>query len=127
MIFAMRKIFAVFCVGLMSVVLGGVALATTTSQPLSVSSDEMTKLLTYVEQPVYPPSAKAAGTTGKVVLNVVVDCTGKVESDTVTSGSDEFATSAASAVKNWTYKPYTVNGTAVRVQTVVTVNFSLGK
>lgn len=94
---------------------------------MSVSSDQMTKLLTYVEEPVYPSSAKSSGTTGTVVLNVVVDCAGKVESETVVSGPAAFTSSAATAVNNWTYKPYLVNGTAVKVQTVVTVTFSLGK
>jgi periplasmic protein TonB len=94
---------------------------------LSVPSDEMTKLLTHLEEPVYPSSAKSSGTTGIVVLNVVVDCTGKVESDTVVSGPTVFTGSAVSAVNNWTYKPYLVNGTAVKVQTVVTVTYSLGK
>ena len=92
-----------------------------------VASDVMRKQLTYLEDPVYPASAKTAGTTGTVVLNVVIDTTGAVITDTVASGSDPFASAAVAAVNNWTYKPYLVNGTAVQVQTTVTVTFSLGK
>ncbi len=112
----------------MSIGLAGVAAAIPPGQaPLTVSSDEMRKLLTFVEAPTYPPSELAAGTTATVVLNVVVDSTGRVESSTATSGPDNFADSAVKAVKHWTYKPYLVNGTAVEVQTVVTVNFCPGK
>ena len=126
MILAMSKLYALFCVLLMSVGVG-VAGASPASAPLSVPSDEMTKLLTHLEEPVYPSSAKSAGITGIVVLNVVVDSAGKVESDTVVSGPSAFTGSAVSAVNSWIYKPYLVNGSAVKVQTLVTVTYSLGK
>jgi TonB family protein len=76
--------------------------------------------------PVYPVTAPV-GVSGTVVLNIVVDCTGKVISDTVASGSDPMASASVTAVNNWTYQPYLVNGTVVQVQTTVTLTFGQGK
>ena len=131
MIFAMRKIYAVLFIVLMSVGIAGAAPrpggGSGSGQPVIVASDVMRQQLIYVEPPAYPSTAKSAGTTGTVVLSVVVDATGKVASCAVVSGPATFTSAAVAAVNNWTYKPYVVNGSAVPVQTTVTVAFSLGK
>jgi hypothetical protein len=93
--------------------------------PVTVSSDVMRQRLIYMA-PVYPVTAPV-GVSGTVVLNIVVDCTGKVISDTVASGSDPMASASVTAVNNWTYQPYLVNGTVVQVQTTVTLTFGQGK
>ena len=97
-----------------------------TSQPVSVSGDAMRQLLTSVQQTANPPSPKDPG-TGTVVLSIVIDCTGKIISDTVvSSGSALMASAAMAAVNTWTYTPYLVNGTAVEVQTTVVITFGGG-
>lgn len=93
--------------------------------PVTVPGDEMRQRLTYLA-PVYPSPATPP-TYGTVVLNIVVDCSGKVISDTVASGSDPLASASVAAVNTWTYKPYLVNGTPVKVQTTVTLTFGAGK
>jgi len=82
--------------------------------------------LTFV-QPVYPPDAKAAGLDGTVVLSAVIGKDGTITSLKLISGPDEFAQAAWEAVKQWTYKPYLLNGEPVAVETTITVNFALAK
>jgi TonB family protein len=96
------------------------------SEPVQVSSDTMRQLLTSLQQTANPPAPKNVG-VGTVVLTIVIDCSGKVISDkVVSSGSSLMASAAMAAVNTWTYKPYLVNGTAVEVQTTVTISFSNG-
>jgi hypothetical protein len=44
----------------------------------------------------------------------------------VISGNELLAQAAVDAVKQWTYRPYLLNGVATEVDTTVTVNFRLG-
>jgi len=76
-------------------------------------------------RPVYPEAARAARVQGSVLLAVVISKDGSVESVTVTSGEALLRDAAVTAVKQWKYKPMVANGQPVRVQTTVTVNFSL--
>ena len=75
--------------------------------------------------PVYPPDAKAAGVQGSVVLHAIISKEGAVDSLKVLSGSDELAGAAIDAVRQWTYKPYLLNGEPTAVETTITVNFQL--
>jgi len=99
------------------------------SQPIQVSSDTMRQQLTALQQTVNPPSSPKNIGTGTAVLSIVIDCSGKVISQTVvSSGSDAMARAAKATVNTWTYKPYLLNGYPVQVQTTVTISFStLGK
>jgi TonB family protein len=80
--------------------------------------------LTFVE-PVYPPDAKAAKLSGTVVLHALIGKDGLIKELTVVSGPDEFRESALNAVKQWTYKPYLLNGDPTEVDTTITVNYAL--
>jgi TonB family protein len=71
----------------------------------------------------YPDAARAAGVEGVVVLRVVVGSGGDVEEVTVLSGDAALAQAAIEAVRQWKYKPYVVAGTAVAMETQVSVNF----
>jgi len=95
--------------------------------PVIVPSDVMRQRLIYLA-PVYPsPADQPSGLFGTVVLNIMVDCNGNVISDTVVSGPDRLSSASVAAVNTWIYKPYLVNGTAVKAQTTVTLTFSPGK
>ncbi|HUX10110.1 MAG TPA: TonB family protein [Terriglobia bacterium] len=81
----------------------------------------------YKEQPKYPQQAKAKHLSGKVILSCVIDAEGNVTEVTEVSkplggGLDE---SAMDAVRNWKYKPATLDGVPVKVKTDVTINFTL--
>ena len=76
-------------------------------------------------QPAYPQEALAQGIRGIVILEIVLDKQGKVESTTVVrsvAGLDEAAVAAA---RQWEYTPTKVDGKPVRVRITVPVVFSL--
>lgn len=78
-------------------------------------------------QPVYPKAAKEAKLQGIVVLHAIINKQGTIEKLDVVSGPTELQSSALDAVKQWTYKPYLLNGNPVAVDTTITVNYSLQK
>ena len=75
--------------------------------------------------PVYPPAAKKARIQGKVVLDAVIGTDGTVENLRVISGPQELQQSALDAVRQWTYKPYLLNGDPVEVETTVNIIYNL--
>jgi TonB family protein len=80
--------------------------------------------LTFVA-PVYPPDAKAARLSGTVVLHALIGKDGVIKELAVFSGPQKFRESAIEAVKQWTYKPYLLNGNPTAVDTTITVNYAL--
>jgi TonB family protein len=94
--------------------------------PIRVSAGVMAGQIVSRVDPVYPPIAKAAGVSGAVVLHAVISKTGTVENLTVVSGPQMLMGAALDAVKQWTYKPYLLNGQPVEVDTTITVNFMAG-
>ena len=75
--------------------------------------------------PVYPQDAKDAKVSGAVVLHALIGKDGTVHSLTAISGPELLRASALDAVRQWTYRPFLLNGNPVDVDTVITVNFSL--
>jgi protein TonB len=67
--------------------------------------------------PSYPARARLAGQSGTVVLNVLVDGTGRVADVQVlrTIPGSDLHNSAAAAARTWTYKPATKDGLPVKV------------
>jgi TonB family protein len=111
-------------------ILGGVA----NSQPtpkiatparVRISQGVATGLVIKKVQPRYPDDAKQARIQGQVVLQADIDKNGDVESITLVSGHPMLAPAAIEAVKQWKYKPYLLNGEPMKVETQITVNFSL--
>jgi len=76
-------------------------------------------------QPTYPREALAQGIRGIVILDIVLDAQGKVESTTVMRSVPGLDEAAIAAARQWEYAPTTVNGKAVRVRVTVPVVFSL--
>ena len=74
--------------------------------------------------PVYPPAAKASGQRGSVVLQVLIGRDGTVQDAKFLQGSLVFARVAIDAVKQYRFKPYSLNGRPVSVQSVITLNFN---
>ena len=92
---------------------------------LTVSAEKMSGNLLTKAVPIYPPDAKKAKIQGKVVLSVVISKAGNVENIRVLSGPQELQQSAIDAVRQWTYKPYLLNGDAIEVKTTVNIIYSL--
>jgi len=83
--------------------------------------------LTFV-QPIYPESAKRNRVSGTVVLHAVISRDGHIYSLFPVAGPDPDLTIAAiAAVRQWTYKPYLLNGSPTRVDTTITINFNLNR
>ena len=76
-------------------------------------------------QPLYPPLARQARIQGQVVLRAIIGRSGAIENLQVLGGHPMLVQSAIDAVKQWRYRPYSLNGEAVEVETQVTVNFVL--
>jgi len=76
--------------------------------------------------PVYPPIAKAARIQGTVVLHAIIAKDGSVQELQYVSGPPLLVQAAMNAVKQWQYQPTLLNGQPVKVDTVITVIFTLG-
>ena len=95
--------------------------------PSMVSSGVMAGNVLTKVAPKYPDAAKRAKIQGAVVLEAVIGKDGTVENLQVVSGPEELAPSAIEAVRQWTYKPFLLNGDPVEVKTDITVTYSLAK
>jgi protein TonB len=92
-------------------------------EPVNLPPLVVMDLLAQPVDPVYPDAAKAGGQHGSVVLQVLIGRDGTVQDAKFLQGSLVFARSAIDAVKQWRFKPYTLNGRAVSVQSTITLNF----
>jgi TonB family protein len=77
--------------------------------------------------PKYPEAAKKAKIEGTVVLKATIGKDGTVEELVVVSGPKELQESSLDAVRQWTYKPFLLNGDPVEVETRINVIYSLQK
>ena len=73
----------------------------------------------------YPPNARRQRVQGEVVMDALVDETGKVVETTVISGPVVLQSAAREAVRSWRYAPARLNGDPIPVHTTVNVRFSL--
>ncbi len=78
-------------------------------------------------KPEYPTIYLNTGTEGTVILEVIVDHAGKVESYRVLRSDGElFTTAAIEAVKKYRYKPGTMNGKPVKFRVIERFRFKIG-
>ena len=92
---------------------------------LSISPAVMEGNLLTKAVPHYPEAAKKARIQGTVVLSAMISKDGAIENLRVLSGPAELQQSALDAVRQWTYKPYLLNGDPVEVKTTINVVYSL--
>jgi TonB family protein len=77
-----------------------------------------------LDRPIYPPEAKAAGVTGVVIVQVVIDPRGAVTDAKVLRSIPLLDDAALQSVRTWTFQPTVVNGEAVPVRMNVAVSFT---
>jgi protein TonB len=92
-------------------------------EPVILPESAVRELLAQPVAPEYPAAAKASGQRGSVVLQVLIGRDGTVQEAKFLQGSFMFARAAIDAVKQWSFKPYLLNGRAVSVQGAITLNF----
>jgi protein TonB len=75
-------------------------------------------------EPIYPHIAVISGIQGQVKLHAIIGRDGRIQSLNLVSGHPLLARAALEAVQQWRYRPYVLNGEAVEVETLITVNFN---
>ena len=87
---------------------------------------EATERALLTDQPAIDYPATAKGQQGTVVLQILVGRDGTVQDAKFMQGSLAFARTAIDGVKLWKFKPYSMNGRAVSVQSTMTMSFKPG-
>jgi protein TonB len=95
-----------------------------TPREFTVQAHRASHLIAFAE-PEYPVTAKTRGIEGTVVLDAVIDRDGAITEVSVRTGHPLLAESALETVRHWRYRPTTVNGIPVEVQTDMEVKFTL--
>jgi len=121
--------------GQLSGVIGGIVSATSNlavpkfapvvPQRVRISQGVTKGLLIRRVEPTYPPLARSARVQGEVVLSAIISTNGDIENLQLVSGHPMLVPAALSAVKQWRYKPYLLNGQPTEVETTITVIFTL--
>ncbi len=90
-------------------------------EPVQLPEATARSLLLQQPELVYPEAAK--GQKGTVVLQVLIGRDGTVQDAKFLQGSLAFARTAIDTVKQWRFKPFTMNGRPASVQALFTLNF----
>ncbi len=80
-------------------------------------------LVTFV-QPLYPEAARRAGITGGVHVDITIDGTGRVVRASAISGPMILREAAESALRQWRFRPASMNGTPVASRRRFLLTFS---
>jgi len=78
-------------------------------------------------QPTYPPLARQTRISGTVRLHAIISKDGSVQQLEVLQGHPLLVQAALDAVRQWKYRPTTLNGEPVEVDTTIDVIFSLNQ
>ena len=75
---------------------------------------------------IYPLTAKVRHVQGTVVVHALIGKDGRIhELQVVSSPDPALSTAAMDAVRNWTFRPFLLEGDPVEVETTINVNFAL--
>lgn len=97
------------------------------SRAVQLSPETAEGFLVNRVEPDYPDAARRARIQGSVRMNALISEDGKVQRVTPVSGDPQLAAAAITAVLQWRYKPYVVDGHKVPVRTQVNVTFMLAE
>jgi hypothetical protein len=101
------------------------AAAVSVTTRVQLTSSESENLTLRKVAPQYPSTAKMQGVQGRVIFLTVIGKDGHVLELHPLAGPQPLQKPAADAVRQWTYKPYLVDGEPVEVKTEVYVIFNL--
>ena len=102
------------------------AVGTSSKGPTVTPGDKAseTRLIHRVE-PTYPAEARAKHIQGLVALDVQVGEDGTVRNISVVAGDPVLSAAAVEAVKQWKYRPFSIDGHGAEMQTRITIKFVL--
>ncbi len=96
------------------------------AEPLIPGGEVSYPVLVHRVEPDYPRAAIATRSQGVVILEAIITASGGVEDVSLLKSANPLLDEAAvHAVRQWTYRPATLNGRAVRVRLTVTVTFAI--
>jgi periplasmic protein TonB len=76
-------------------------------------------------QPVYPAEARKQRVSGTVRLHAVIGRDGAIQQLEVLSGDPLLVDASLDAVRQWRYRPTTLNGEPVEIDTTIDLIFAL--
>jgi TonB family protein len=97
----------------------------TTSRSKTISGGVVNGKAIDLQQPAYPPAARAVRAKGAVSVQVLVDEKGEVVSATAVSGHPLLRAAAVQAARKARFTPTKLSGVPVKVSGVLTFNFSV--
>jgi TonB family protein len=92
---------------------------------MKIEGELMAKDLLHKVPPEYPAEALAAKISGTVVFHAILATDGSVKDVQVVSGPPQLVDAATNAVKQWTYRTFTLNGQPAEIETTISVVFNL--
>lgn len=113
--------------GIIGGVAGGPAPPPKPTAPLRVGGNVMAAKEIYAPAPQYPQIAKMAHVSGTVVLHAVIAEDGTIQSLTFISGPALLRAAAMDTVRTWRYQPTQLDGQPTKVDTTISVVFTLGE
>lgn len=96
-------------------------------QTVSVPASEMIGMTDHKVLPQYPKDALMKGIQGDVVFNIVVDENGKIVSSKLVSGDPLLVAASKDAIRQYSFRPYTVDGNPVRVESQLGFHFTVAR
>ncbi len=93
--------------------------------PLAVGGDVKQAKLIFSVSPVYPTLAKNQHVSGSVMVDALIDASGRVTTMKVVSGPTLLQQAAMDALKQWKYQPASLDGKPVAMHLTVTIQFRL--
>lgn len=97
--------------------------STSDSRNKTVSGGVLNGRAIELPKPIYPPEAKAAGASGAVSVQVLIDEKGRIISACAVSGAREFHRVVEGAAYQSKFSPTTLEGKPVKVSGIITYNF----
>jgi TonB family protein len=92
---------------------------------IRVSGELLAGKVDHLELPKYPEAALQARIHGNVILEVMVDTSGKVILVTPVDGDPLLIAASVDALRDFHFRPTVLNGTSLRVDSAVEFEFSI--
>lgn len=96
-----------------------------TPKMVRVAQGVMEGLIVHMVNPAYPTEAKVNHIQGDVLLLATIGKDGRIHNLRAVSGHPVLVEASIGAVQQWRYRPYTLNGEPVEVETTIKVQFHM--